>query len=74
MAFFSQEISRYSACLLVKNVLYLTPLAKRFIYADVLPFSDEKKMNQPYPIYCIQGNITEKRRNYTLLENILNKI
>lgn len=55
----------------VKNVLYLTPLAKRFIYADVLPFSDEKKMNQPYPIYCIQGNITEKRRNYTLLENIL---
>jgi hypothetical protein len=52
------------------NIYYLTPLCKNkhFIYADKLP--DINKINTTIPIYVIQGNISEKRRNFKLLLKI----
>ena len=39
------------------NVYFLTPLVeKRFIYADILPFSENKKVSN-VPIYIVQGNL-----------------
>lgn len=53
------------------NVYFLTPLSKyQFIYSDVLPFSEEKKISS-IPIYVIQGNFEPARRNYDLLSRIL---
>jgi len=54
------------------NVYFLTPLCKtkKFIYTSFLPFSDQKNESN-IPIYIVQGNFTEQRRNYTLLINIL---
>ena len=54
------------------NVYFLTPLCKhnRYIYTDILPFQNKKKLND-IPIYIIQGNITHGRRNYNLLIKIL---
>ena len=53
------------------NVYFLSPLSKyQFIYSDVLPFSEEKRISN-VPIYVIQGNIDFKRRNYDLLSRIL---
>ena len=56
------------------NIYHLTPLCKsnNYIFADVLPYSNEKKYSA-IPIYIIQGNIEDKRRNYKLLEKILEK-
>ena len=55
-----------------KNVYFITPLcnSNRFFYADILPFV-EKKYTARIPIYIIQGNINNNRRNYTLLDKIL---
>lgn len=53
------------------NVFYLTPLAgKNYFVADILPFSEQKVVTKK-PIYIIQGGFN--RRNFKLLENILNK-
>jgi chromosome partitioning protein len=53
------------------NVFFLTPLSiKNIIYADVLPFS-EQKTSTHIPIYIIQGDI--RRRNISLLTTILDR-
>ena len=54
-----------------KNIFYITPLCKnkQFIFADVLP--EINKISTDYPIYVVQGNFTNTRRNYRLLVNIL---
>lgn len=52
------------------NVYYLTPLAgQNFFRADYLPFFDKKE--KPKPIYIIQGNLNQNRRNLSLLIDIL---
>jgi hypothetical protein len=56
-----------------ENVLFVTPLAKRgFFSADVLPFSEQVKKGS-IPIYVIQGNLNQGRRNYNLLIKILSE-
>lgn len=55
------------------NVYFLTPLSQeRFIYADILPFS-ESKVKSDIPIYIIQGNLNDNRRYLSLLIKILDK-
>lgn len=55
------------------NVYFLTPLSKNnYIYADILPFSKEKKISD-VPIYVIQGNLNQGRRYLNLLNKILEK-
>jgi hypothetical protein len=55
------------------NIFYLTPLCnnKNYISCDILPSITSIKHKQSIPIYIIQGNIEEHRRNYNLLLNIL---
>ena len=56
------------------NVFFLTPLAKRFLYADVMPHMTRKNMNKDIPIYVIQGHfggVHSRRRNLNLLLKIL---
>lgn len=56
-----------------QNIFFLTPLSKkRYFYADILPFQNEKIRNK-IPIYIIQGNISLKRRDFHLLYKILSK-
>ena len=58
----------------MENVYYLTPLAKRFIYADIMPHMSKKNMNTNIPVYVIQWHIGgdhARRRNLNLLLNIL---
>ena len=53
------------------NVYFLTPLQQsRYIYADVLPYSENKTKNNT-PIYIIQGNLNQNRRCLALLKKIL---
>ena len=53
------------------NVYYLTPLSKtNYIYADILPYSNDQ-IKSNIPIYVIQGNLNQNRRNLNLLEKIL---
>ncbi|MBL93833.1 MAG: hypothetical protein CMF70_00785 [Magnetovibrio sp.] len=53
------------------NVYFLTPLAKtNFIYTDILPYSNEKKVSN-IPVYVIQGNLNQGRRYLNLLNKIL---
>ena len=54
------------------NVYFLTPLSKRFFYADILPFSDIKQ-STTVPVYVIQGNLNLGRRNLNLLKKILDE-
>ena len=55
------------------NVFFLTPLSKkRYLYADVLPYSNSKKHTAGIPIYIIQGNLNQNRRYLDLLIKILN--
>ena len=54
----------------LSNVWFLTPLAKQNIVADILPYSDQKKRSN-IPIYIVQGNLNQGRRNLQLLKNIL---
>ena len=55
----------------LKNVLFLTPLGNdNNIIADRLPYIEDK-IKSNIPIYIIQGTITAQRRNYTLLQKIL---
>lgn len=54
------------------NVFFLTPLSLRnFLYTDILPFMENKKIPTDIPIYVIQGNFSEIRRDYNLLKVIL---
>lgn len=54
------------------NVFFLTPLSlTNFINADILPFNERKKIITDVPIYVIQGNFSEIRRDYNLLKIIL---
>ena len=58
----------------MENVFFLTPLAKRFIYADFMPHMSKKNMNKDMPIYIIQGHfggVHARRRNLNLLLKIL---
>ena len=55
------------------NVYYITPLGPRYLYADILPFNNQKNINKNYPIYVIQGNVDQNRRNFHLLYHILNQ-
>lgn len=54
------------------NIYYLTPLCKsnKYLYCDVLPYQNEK-IKSDIPIYIIQGEMSMKRRNFDLLEKIL---
>lgn len=56
----------------LSNVRFITPLGRSFYYADCLPFAEDK-IKSDIPIYIIQGNITNERRNYSLLVDILKK-
>ena len=53
-------------------VYYLTPLCNtdKYVICDTLPFNNQKKTST-MPIYIIQGNITSRRRNFNLLQKIL---
>lgn len=54
-----------------KNIYYLTPLNNNnYLYADILPFTD-KKVKRDLPIFCIQGCLDNKKRDYNLLKKIL---
>lgn len=66
--FISHEIS--SKLLEYNNVYFLTPLAKRYICCDKLPFSDQK-IKSDIPIFVVQGNIDSNRRDFLLLRKIL---
>lgn len=52
----------------LSNVYFLTPLAKRYINANILPFSDIK-IKTEVPVYIIQGKL--HRRDLKLLHKIL---
>lgn len=55
------------------NVYFLTPLSKsNYIYADILPYSDNKKISN-IPIYIVQGNLNQNRRYLKLLTKILDQ-
>lgn len=55
-----------------KNIYFLSPLCKtkNHLKAFYLPYRSNK-IKLDIPIYIIQGNFTEQRRNYKLLINIL---
>jgi hypothetical protein len=54
-----------------KNVLFLTPLNNNnHIVLDYLPFK-ETKVDLSMPIYIIQGNLSDERRNFKLLKLLL---
>jgi hypothetical protein len=57
------------------NVFFLTPLAGKnnFIDCDILPFIDQKKNKTDRPVYIIQGNLNDGRRDLNLLKEILNE-
>lgn len=59
---------------LLENVFFLTPLANRFFYADIMPHMSKKNMNEDIPIYVVQGHFGgthSQRRNLDLLLKIL---
>ena len=53
------------------NVYFLTPICKidRYFIPSVLPKIERVKTE--IPIYCIQGNMSRRRRNYHILTSIL---
>jgi hypothetical protein len=54
-----------------KNIWFLTPLQNNnYLTCELLPFKNDI-YDISYPIYIIQGSIDDKRRNYNLLEIIL---
>jgi len=56
----------------MENIYCLTPLSKQYIYTDILPYSNLKKQKTEYPIFCIQGRIIKKVRNFNFLKLLLN--
>ena len=59
--------------ILPNNIYGLTPLCNstNYIDADILPFIGNK-INSNVPVYIIQGGICYNRRNYELLDKIIN--
>jgi hypothetical protein len=55
------------------NIFYLTPLCgnRNYFYADVLPYQDQT-IRTSTPVYIIQGQINWEKRNYELLNILLN--
>lgn len=55
-----------------KNIYFLTPLARQNLSFYYLPFREfVGKIKKKMPIYIVQGNLEEKRRDFYLLVNIL---
>ena len=53
----------------LNNVYFLTPLSKKcYINCIKLPFNNYKKIKTNIPIFLVQGNICEKRRDLKLLK------
>jgi hypothetical protein len=53
------------------NIWYLSPFSKKnYFRANILPFTNEK-INTNIPVYIIQGNLNDNRRNLNLLIKIL---
>jgi len=56
-----------------KYIFFLTPLNNNNnLVCDILPFQNNV-VDFSIPIYVIQGNLTDARRNYNLLERLLTK-
>lgn len=54
------------------NVIFLTPLSKKnFISTHYLPFREMKNKMNKIPIYIVQGNLMDSRRDFQLLATIL---
>jgi len=54
------------------NIFFLTPLNNNNnIVCDILPFQNNIIPNLGIPIYVVQGNLTDQRRNFDLLELLL---
>lgn len=56
----------------LKNVFWTSPFYKKYVKTNILPLTDKMVQHKDYPIYIIQGNKDPKRRNFKLLDNILN--
>lgn len=65
--YISHDISKRLESL--SNVYFLTPLAKKYITTNI--FESKNKIKTDIPVYIIQGNLNHGRRNYSLLEKIL---
>ncbi len=54
-------------------IYYLTPLCQNlnYFYYDRLPFRNQTKQPNKIPVFVIQGNIESYRRNFDLLELLL---
>lgn len=54
------------------NIFYLSPFASRnYFVANILPFQLQKRIKNNIPVYIVQGNLDNKRRDYDLLVNLL---
>lgn len=56
-----------------KNIYFITPLSKNYISCHVLPFQMKKKLKTDIPIYIVQGNLDETRRDFSLLAMLLSQ-
>lgn len=57
-----------------ENVYFLTPLAKQYLSFHYLPFQEVKyQYKTNIPIYIVQGNLEDKRRDFRLLFKILSQ-
>lgn len=64
----SPELEMYS------NIYFITPLSKNYISCHFLPFQQEKgKFKTELPIYIVQGNLDETRRDFSLLATLLSQ-
>jgi hypothetical protein len=54
------------------NIYFITPLSKNYISCHYLPFYKEK-YNSNIPIYIVQGNLDETRRDFSLLVKLLSQ-
>ena len=56
------------------NIYFITPLSKNYISCHVLPFQEIKKeFKTDIPIYIVQGNLDETRRDFSLLVKLLSQ-
>ena len=56
------------------NIYFITPLSKNYISCHFLPFKEEKKkFKTELPIYIVQGNLDETRRDFSLLVKLLSQ-
>lgn len=64
----SPELEMYS------NIYFITPLSKNYISCHFLPFQQEKeRLKTQLPIYIVQGNLDETRRDFSLLVQLLSQ-